>query len=97
MLKRDKYCALPCCKHRGGGFSSGAVPGTEPGGQRFFPELSWKQPRQHQGSEEAALISSLILDLFGVFSFLNHRSAAVFSHKASVHQLNETRIYTYWK
>lgn len=59
----------------------------------MLPRLSWKQPRQLWGLEEASLISSLILDLFGVFSFLNHWSAAVFSHKASVHKLNQAHIY----
>lgn len=72
---------------------SEAVLGPEQGSQRLFPGLSWKQPRQLWGSEEAALVSSLILDLFRVFSFLNHWSAAVFSHKASVHKLNQTHIY----
>lgn len=89
----DGCCTLPCCSWRGAGFSSGAVLGTEQGGQRFFLGLSWKQPRQLCGLEEAALVSSLILDLFEVFSFLNHWSAAVFSHKASVHKLNQTHIY----
>lgn len=72
----------------GGGFSRGAVPGPDQGGWRRFPG----SPGSSLGSEEAALIPSLILDLFRAFSFLNHWSAAVFSHKASVHKLNQAHI-----